>query len=78
VRVTDSTGVRLSASPITSSAFGVGVPTVIGKTYILEYTDSLPTSQWTPLPGVAGDGSIKILSDPSPKTQQRFYRLKVE
>ena len=78
VSVTDSNGVRLSAAPTTTSAFGVGVPTVVGKTYILEYTDSLPASHWTPLPGVPGDGTVKILSDPSPKAQQRFYRLKVE
>jgi hypothetical protein len=54
------------------------VPTIVGKTYILEYTDSLPADSWTPLPGVPGDGTVKILSDPSPKAQQRFYRLKVE
>jgi hypothetical protein len=78
VSVVDSNGLRLSAAPIANSTFGVGVPTVVGKSYILEYTDSLPATDWIPLPAVPGDGTIKILSDPSPKTQQRFYRLRVE
>ncbi len=76
--ISSSNGLRLNPAGITSSSFGVAVPTVTGKTYILEYTDSLSAAHWIALPPVPGDGTIKTLSDPSPKSQQRFYRLKVE
>jgi hypothetical protein len=76
--ISASNGLRLNPAAITSTSFGVAVPTVSGKKYILEYTDSLSTEQWIALPAVPGDGTTKTLSDPSPKSQQRFYRLKVE
>ncbi len=78
LNVTGSSALRLTPATLGSTAFGVAVPTVAGKNYILEYTDSLPATQWTALPAVPGDGTVKTLSDPSPKAQQRFYRLKVE
>jgi hypothetical protein len=78
VSIPDPNGLRLNPAAITGAFFGVSVSTVSGKSYILEYTDSLSSDQWIELPAVLGDGTIKILSDPSPKSQQRFYRLKVE
>jgi hypothetical protein len=66
------------ASFVQSGAFGLTIPTEIGKTYILEYTDVLPTKKWTALPSLGGDGTVKTLSDPAPAPQQRFYRVRVE
>jgi hypothetical protein len=76
--ISASNGLRLNPAAITSTAFGVAVPTVVGRNYILEYTESLSAEEWIALPPVPGDGTLKTLSDPSPKSQQRFYRLKVE
>ena len=82
VSVADSTAgsnnLRLGPAATKSTAFSVVVPTVSGKTYILEYTESLSEEQWIPLAPVSGDGTLKTLSDPSPQSPQRFYRLKVE
>jgi len=55
--------------------FSVEVPTIRGKTYYLQYRDSLSTSQWMMRPPVPGDGSIRTLTDPDANGPQRFYRV---
>ena len=44
----------LSKPVFAAGSFGVAVPTVAGKNYILEYKDSLSAQNWKPLPGGAG------------------------
>jgi hypothetical protein len=56
----------------------VACPTVAGKRYTLEFSNVLPAIQWTALPTIIGDGSVTLLVDPSPSSQQRFYRIRVE
>ena len=71
-------GLVLSSSAFGGGTFGVTIPTVSGKTYILEYTDVLPGTNWTALPPVSGDGAAHLLADPAPASRQRFYRVRIE
>jgi hypothetical protein len=57
--------------------FGLSVSTVGGWTYVLEYKNALGDSEWIPLPGVAGDGTVKALIDPAPPALHRFYRVRI-
>jgi uncharacterized delta-60 repeat protein len=66
-------------SPIRNGdTFRLSVPTVAGKTYLLEFTDSLTEKNWIPLSETAGDGSLKTLLDADANREQRFYRVRVE
>ena len=66
---------------MTATNFSVTVSTLTGYTYTLEYTDSLTSPiNWTPLaPGVAGDGTLKLLTHMAAPVgvAQRFYRVGV-
>jgi uncharacterized delta-60 repeat protein len=66
-------------SPIRlETGFRAYVPTVIGKTYMLEYRDSLGEAGWTAATSILGDGTVQSISDRSANVAQRFYRLRVE
>jgi len=58
--------------------FRLSVPSVKDRRYILEYSDSLSGANWQVLGAMVGDGSVKILSDPTATPQPRFYRVRVE
>jgi subtilisin-like proprotein convertase family protein len=58
--------------------FRLAVPTVSGQRYVLEFADSLPTSSWTPLSTMTGDGSVKLFFDPGATNHQRYYRVRLE
>jgi hypothetical protein len=58
--------------------FRLSVPTEQGRSYMLEFTDSLAPAKWTPLPAEAGDGTVKVLVDPAATNQLRFYRVHVQ
>jgi len=59
------------------NTFSIDVPTRSGKVYDLEYKNSLNDASWTPLPLQAGDGSMRLLTDPTASGPQRFYRVRV-
>ena len=73
-----------SASPIltannpayNSGTFSVSVATTAGKSYRLEFKDSLTDTNWTPLSSTPGDGTLKTLTDPSATVPRRFYRVR--
>ena len=46
-----------------------------GKTYTVQYVDSLSSLNWQNLPIVAGDGTAKTVTNFAPNVTQRFYRL---
>src|SRR5438445_34365 len=46
-----------------------------GKTYTVRYVDSLTTLNWQNLPSVAGDGTVKTVTNSAPNVPRRFYRL---
>jgi len=58
--------------------FRLSVPTEAGRSYSLEYSDTLAPAQWTGLPAVVGEGTVTVLVDPAPTNQQRFYRVHVK
>ena len=54
----------------------VSVPTRSGRVYRLEYKNALDEAGWTGLPLVAGNGGIRVLSDPTATAAQRLYRVR--
>ena len=44
--------------------------------YLLEYKDSLAATNWSGLPAVAGNGALRVLTDPAATASQRFYRMR--
>src|SRR6266571_3448637 len=71
-------GPQLVNSILSNNVFKVSVDTVNGKNYTLEYKNSLADSDWTALPVVPGDGTVKMLMDSSATDSHRFYRVEVQ
>jgi hypothetical protein len=46
-----------------------------GETYTAQYVDSLTNLNWQSLPSVAGDGTVKTVTNSAPGVAQQFYRL---
>lgn len=67
---------RLVQPTCGTDGFSVLVPTVRGRSYRLESTPSLAEPHWVMQPPNPGDGSAKLLRDPSGASQQRFYRVR--
>lgn len=68
----------LTNPALSNGSFRLSVATAPAQTYVLEYTDSLVATNWTAMPPVAGDGAVKVLTDPAASVPQRFYRLRVD
>jgi subtilisin-like proprotein convertase family protein len=79
-----TTSLRISVTPpvlsagldSSKTAFMLAIPTVKGVTYVAEYADVLPTTNWTRLSTVAGDGTVQVVTDPILTNQSRFYRTR--
>lgn len=56
--------------------FSFGIQTLNGRTYVVEFADTLVNPAWSPLPNVAGDGTLKTVTDSAPGVPQRFYRFR--
>ena len=66
-------------NPVFSNhVFRASVATVSGKSYLLEFKSALSNASWSVLPSVAGDGTTKVLTDPSATDPRRFYRVEVQ
>ena len=64
-------------APVKSGgSFTLSFETTAGKTYIVEYTDSLSAPNWQPLPNVSGDGTVKTVTNPVAGGGQRYYRIR--
>jgi hypothetical protein len=57
--------------------FTLNFDTIAGKTYVIEYKDSLEESMWQVLQSITGDGSLKTISQPLSAAFKRFFRLSV-
>jgi hypothetical protein len=55
----------------------VSVPTVLGKSYVLEFTKDLVRSGWTPIRTIVGDGQVQSFSDRE-IADQGYYRVREE
>jgi len=58
------------------SEFSVLVQTLAGKSYALEYKNTLTAPAWTPLPAVFGNGAPQFLLDRNATGSARLYRVK--
>ena len=56
--------------------FNALIQTLSGRNYALEFNDSLAATNWTALSTNAGNGALRVLSDPSATPSQRFYRMR--
>lgn len=68
--------VPLPGADMIANQFQIPVQTVIGRTYALQFTDSLSSNSWTVLPMRAGTGGEIIVTDQTPSPTQRFYRVR--
>jgi uncharacterized delta-60 repeat protein len=57
------------------NAFQVDVPAFAWRTMVLEYKNAIGDANWISLPGVAGDNTIKTLTDPAATVTTRVYRV---
>ena len=55
--------------------FMLSFQTEPGKTYTVQYTDTLAPPNWQNLPGIAGNGAVESVTNSAPNVAQRFYRL---
>ena len=53
----------------------VTIPSVVGRSYWLEYTDLLDATNWIPLSPVPGNGLPLVLTNSVTGVGQRFYRV---
>jgi PKD repeat protein len=58
--------------------FQFSFDTIVGKTYNVEFTDSLDSPVWQSLQLILGDGSPKSVTNSTSAAEQRFFRLRVE
>ncbi|HEY5915037.1 MAG TPA: immunoglobulin domain-containing protein [Verrucomicrobiae bacterium] len=72
-------GLTIAVRDRTTTNTTIGFTSATGLTYTLEYTDSLPVTNWTPiLPGVPGNGAPMSLMDTNALVPMRFYRLRAQ
>ena len=55
--------------------FILSFQTGLGKTYTVQYTDTLAPPNWQNLPGVPGNGAAESVTNSAPGVAQRYYRL---
>jgi hypothetical protein len=57
------------------SNFILSFQTELGKTYTVQYVDTLAAPSWQSLPSVAGNGAVESVTNSAPNAAQRFFRL---
>src|SRR5439155_16905612 len=69
----------LIVSPSVNGAdFTFSFQTVAGRSYVVQYKDSLDNPVWQTLQTLMGDGNPKKIASPIAEARQRFYRLRAE
>jgi hypothetical protein len=67
-----------SITPTANGGYAITFVTIAGKTYRVEYKDSLDDPSWTPLDaGVTATGDRLTVNDDPGSSLQRFYRIVV-
>ena len=74
---------RLRFDPISDQPAQMTIvfsPIVAGRNYTVEFTTSLTTGPWAPLPGTtqSDNGNERTVTDPGATEPRKFYRVKVE
>jgi hypothetical protein len=67
---------KLLNPSIQSKRFTALLQTLNRKHYALEYSTSIPASQWNGVATNAGNGALEILTDPTANAPRRFYRMR--
>jgi Subtilase family len=86
-RISGSGSFNVSATELLAPAITIGpsdpvnfifsFPSISGRTYLVQYKDSLDDPAWQSLQFITGDGTVKTVTDPlSPN--QRLYRLAMQ
>jgi hypothetical protein len=75
-----ASALRVSQIQATGNDLVVSFATVVGKTYSVEWSDTLLNNSWTVLQsGIAGTGGLVQITDPNAAAQpKRFYRISVQ
>ena len=70
---------RVSGMMVSGNEVLLSFPTVAGKTYLLECSDTLLQDSWVPVSGsISGTGDVIQITDPvDPLQPKRFYRIVV-
>jgi hypothetical protein len=71
---------RLTAIEVKGGSVLLGLPTVEGRIYEIEFSQSLETGSWEVIDRVTGDGSVVRLDDPDPDRaglREGYYRVRV-
>jgi alpha-tubulin suppressor-like RCC1 family protein len=64
----------LSAVSAGTNTFSLTTTTTIGRSFYVEYCDTIPVSNWTLLPPLAGDGALKTITHTNAPVERRLYR----
>jgi hypothetical protein len=59
-----------------ANRFSALVQTLSPRNYALEFKDSLLATNWTAVSTNAGNGALRMLTDPAATGAQRFYRMR--
>jgi hypothetical protein len=68
---------RLEPPVLVRDELGLAFQTELGRSYTIEYTDSLTSGEWHVLQSFTGTGKEIRTSDSTLSSAQRFYRLRV-
>lgn len=74
---TDFPSMDLSAE-LSQDAVILHVPTIRGRTVVLEYKTALDHQSWTVLRELEGDGTVQVVSDRNWAGKNRFYRSRLD
>jgi len=55
--------------------FTLSFQTELGKTYVIQYTDTTTPPNWQSLPPITGNGGAQTVTNSAPGIAQRYYRL---
>jgi alpha-tubulin suppressor-like RCC1 family protein len=73
---TSSPYVRLSNPTRVGNTFNCSANTQSGRVYVLQYKDSLATTNWNSFSSVPGTGAERVFIDSTAGVARRFYRLR--
>lgn len=63
---------------LSNQLFQITMPAISGKTYLLEYKNSLQETQWIATAFIANPSAQIVLSDPKDLGTNRFYRVALD
>ncbi|MEI7728392.1 MAG: immunoglobulin domain-containing protein [Verrucomicrobiota bacterium] len=70
--------VQMQSPAPTNHLFHMKIETELGRTYTLEYKDTLTDDHWSVIHPATGDGSTQLLTDTNAVGAKRFYRIRAE